>query len=330
MTQPLRVGLVGAGAIAQSYAQVLRSSEHMQAVGVADPRLEAAQALAEDLGCPSFESHEKLADDGRCEAMVVCTPPASHAPICLDLLGRSLPVLCEKPLALDSTSARAMLNAADDAGVVFTMASKFRYVEDVMRAKEIVTSGGLGDVVLFENAFTSRVDMSQRWNSDPAVAGGGVLIDNGTHSVDLVRYFLGPIEAVSCVEGKRIQGLPVEDTVRVFLRTREGVLANVDLSWSVNKELPTFLDIYGSEGTLRVGWSESKHRPVSSPEWIPFGKGYDKLEAFANQLENFSLAIRGEEPLLLGAEEALASVEVIEAAYESLRKDDWVAVKTAS
>jgi predicted dehydrogenase len=216
--------------------------------------------------------------------------------------------------------------AADEAGVVFTMASKFRYVDDVIRAKSLLASGLLGDIVLFENAFTSRVDMSRRWNSDPAMAGGGVLIDNGTHSVDIVRYFLGPIEAVEAVEGKRIQGLAVEDTVRLFVRTKSGVLGSIDLSWSLNKELDTYIDIYGSNGIVRIGWKGSKYRPLSSPDWIAFGKGYDKVEAFRRQVENFCGAVRGEEKLLITADEALASVRVIEAAYESMKKDDWVAV----
>jgi predicted dehydrogenase len=183
--------------------------------------------------------------------------------------------------------------------------------------------------VLFENAFTARVDMSRRWNADPRIAGGGVLIDNGTHSVDIVRYFLGPIEAVEAVEGKRIQGLQVEDTVRLFVRTHSGVLGSIDLSWSLNKELESYIDIYGSNGIVRVGWKESKYRPTSSPGWIVFGKGYDKVEAFQRQVENFCRAIRGEEKLLITAADALASVQVIEAAYESLRHDDWVGVGCA-
>ena len=326
MAKPMTFALVGAGAISQSYVQALRGSEMAKIVAVADVRAQAAQALAEDLGCASYDSHEKLAAAGVAEAAIVCTPPATHPEICRAFLERGVPVLCEKPLAVDVRHARELLEVAERAGVVFTMASKFRYVDDVIRAKSIVASGLLGEMVLFENAFTSRVDMTRRWNSDPRIGGGGVLIDNGTHSVDIVRYFLGPIEAVSAVEGKRVQGLAVEDTVRLFVRTTEGVLASIDLSWSLNKELESYIDIYGSNGTVRVGWKASRYRPTSSPDWIPFGKGYDKVEAFRRQVENFCRAVRGQEPLLITAADALASVEVIEAAYESLRHDDWVSV----
>lgn len=322
---PLRLGLVGAGAISQSYVQALRGSETARIAAVADVRPQAARALAESIGCEAYDSHEKLADAG-VDAVILCTPPDTHPDICNRFFGRGTSVLCEKPLAIESSKAAKMIETAAAAGVVFTMASKFRYVDDVIHAKSLVASGVLGEIVLFENAFTSRVDMSRRWNSDPAIAGGGVLIDNGTHSVDIVRYFLGPIEAVSAVEGKRIQGLAVEDTARLFVRTRSGVLGGIDLSWSLNKDLESYIDIYGSSGTIRVGWKESKYRPLSSPDWIVFGKGYDKVQAFRRQVENFCQAIRGEERLLIGPDDALASVQVIEAAYKSTRRDDWVAV----
>ena len=220
-----------------------------------------------------------------------------------------------------------MIDAAERTGALLTMASKFRYVEDVIKAKSIVTSGILGEIILFENAFTSRVDMTSRWNANPAISGGGVLIDNGTHSVDLMRYFLGPLAEVHALEGKRVQGLPVEDTARLFVQSIGGVMGSVDLSWSINKELDSFLNIYGSQGTVQVGWKESRYRQQSSRDWVIFGKGYNKLQAFRDQIGNFARAIRRNEPLLITAEDALASVEVIEAAYRSLRESAWTPVR---
>lgn len=326
MGQELKFGLIGAGGIAQSYVQAFENCERARLVAVADIRADAARALAEGMGCQSYDSYQAMAKQAKLDAVIVCTPPVSHPEICLYFLEAKVHVLCEKPLSIDSTSAKMMVGAARRAGVTLTMASKYRYVDDVVRAKSIVTSGILGEIVLFENAFTSRVDMSSRWNANPAISGGGVLVDNGTHSVDLMRYFLGPLAEVQAVEGKRVQGLAVEDTVRIFVRSVNGIMGSIDLSWSINKELDSYVNIYGSHGTVFVGWKESKYRQSSGRDWVVFGKGYDKVQAFRNQLNNFSKAIRGEEALLITAEDALASVEVIEAAYAALRRNHWTAV----
>lgn len=326
----VKFGLVGAGAIAQAYAQAFAGCEEARLVAVADSRPEAARALAEQCGCCGYESYTAMAETEALDAVVICTPPVSHPEICCEFLGRQIHVLCEKPLSVDSVSAMRMVMAAQHSGALLTMASKFRYVDDVARAKSIVASGILGEIVLFENAFTSRVDMRARWNSDPRVSGGGVLIDNGTHSIDLMRYFLGPLIEVQVVEGKRLQGLRVEDTVRMFVRSLSGVMGNIDLSWSIDKELDSYIKIYGSHGTIAVGWKESKYRQSSNREWVVFGHGYDKVQAFRRQLVNFSHAIRGEEPLLITPEDALASVEVVEAAYAALRREQWMPVKRSS
>lgn len=328
MPDLLRLGLVGAGAIAQSYIKALEDSPLARWVGIADVRPEATAAAAELMGCDSYRSYKELADRAKCDAVVICTPPSCHAQIATHFIERGVAVLCEKPLSIDVDSARAICDAADRNGVVMAMASKFRYVEDVIRARSIVTSGLLGEIVLLENAFTATVDMSRRWNADAKISGGGVLIDNGTHSVDIVRYLLGPISQVLVVEGKRIQDLQVEDTVNMFMRTAGGVSVNVDLSWSINKELDDYIRIFGSSGTIRVGWRESSYRQTSSPDWVVFGSGYDKLSAFRSQLDNFCSRVLGTEPLLIGTEDAVASVEVIRAAYDSLAENRWATVDT--
>jgi predicted dehydrogenase len=324
--EKLRFGLIGAGRIADSYRQAFESARNARLVAVADTREEAARQLAEATRCHAYTSYQDMLAGEELEAVVVATPPASHGPICLDLCEHRIPVLCEKPVSIDVETAEQIRDAAWRNRVLFTMASKFRYADDVIRAKSIVTSGILGDLVLFENTFMSRVDMKSRWNADPTLSGGGVLIDNGTHSVDIMRYFLGPLEEIYVVEGKRSQGLAVDETVRVLVRGSSGVIGSVDLSWSVNKETDHYIAIYGSHGTLRIGWKESTYRQAGSRDWIVFGKGYDKVGAFRRQIENFSAAILGQEALQINADDAVASVEAIQAGYASLRQRRWTSV----
>lgn len=327
MSRPLRVGLVGAGGIASAYADLFQKVEIAQLVGVVDIDAQAAHALASRVDAIPFPNHADL-QQVDCDAVIICTPPVTHMKIASHFLERGIPVLCEKPLAINTASARKLVQLAQRNGIVLTMAAKFRFVEDVIRAKSIVDSGILGDIILFENAFASRVSMDGRWNADPEISGGGVLIDNGTHSVDIVRYFLGPIAEVMAVEAKRVQRLPVEDTAQLFLRTACDVPATVDLSWSINKELDSYINIYGSNGTIRVGWRESKFRQATSPDWVVFGQGYHKLDCMRRAVENFCRAVRGEEYLLIKPDEAIASVEVIEAAYRSLGRGGWIPVES--
>ena len=322
----IRFGLVGAGGIAQAYAQAFKNLRIARLVGVADVNLEAARKLGEQIGCRSYDSYEALGDEWPLDAVIICTPPVSHPEIALHFCQRKVHVLCEKPLSIDVSSAELMLDTARRCGVKLTMASKFRYVEDVVRAKSIVRSGILGDILLVENAFTSRIDMSTRWNSQRDISGGGVLIDNGTHSVDIMRYLLGPLSDVQVIEGVRGHALAVEETVQMFVHSSAGVLGRIDLSWSINKELESYINIYGTKGTVVVGWKASKYRQNTSNEWIVFGNGYDKVQAFSSNIVNFCGGIRGEEALLVTPCDAMASVEVIEAAYAALAHNQWTEV----
>ena len=330
MSQATRFGIIGAGAIAGAHLQALQAmGEEVLCVGVLDLHLESAKAMAEQADCPAFTELDHFLAEADPQAVILCTPPSTHAPIALRLMEQGISVLCEKPLSIEPDNARAMLEASEAAGVVFTMASKFRYVEDVEKARTLIADGTLGEIVLLENTFAARVDMRGRWNSDPAVGGGGVLIDNGTHSADIVRYLLGPVAEVQATEGNRFQSLEVEDTVHLFLRSQAGVLASIDLSWSINKQLDYYIGVYGTEGVMRIGWQESSYeRPDNGGKHV-FGSGYSKLGAFEAQLRNFLGAMRGEEALRITSAEAFDSVEVIAAAYRSLAANDWAKVAPA-
>ncbi|MBX3401147.1 MAG: Gfo/Idh/MocA family oxidoreductase, partial [Gemmataceae bacterium] len=241
-------------------------------------------------------------------------------------LGRGKHVLCEKPFTLTTESARRMATEAERAGKLLTMASKFRYVADVNKARAFIDEGLIGEVVLFENAFTSRVDMTNRWNGDPAISGGGVLIDNGAHSLDLTRFFLGTLAELHAVEGRRFQPLPVEDTAQVTVRSAAGVMGTIDLSWSINKERESYIEVHGLLGTIRIGWKESKYKLHRSPDWVVFGHGYNKAQAFRDNVGNFARHLRDGEPLVISLDDAVANVAAIDAAYRSLNRADWTRV----
>ncbi len=324
---PFRLGVVGCGRIAQAYLDALRGFQDVKLEAAVDTRGEAAQSAAEVWRCRSFESIEQMLDACTIDGAIVCTPPNLHAQGASQLLEAGVPVLCEKPFAIDLEEARAMVASAQQADRVLMMASKFRYVEDMIRAKSIIASGMMGQVHFYRNCFTARVDMRDRWNSNPEVAGGGVLIDNGTHSIDIVRYFLGPIKRIFAFEGRRIAGLPVEDTVTISAITDQDVMARIDLSWSIHIDTPNYVEVDGTEGALRVGWKASRYQHNGHPEWISFGVGYDKVKAFEAQIANFVNTVRGTAEPSINMYDGLHSVAVVKAAYQSLQSGCWVDVQ---
>ena len=318
-----RFAIVGTGAIARAYETAFSSVKNAQIVAVCDVDPVAAGEYGRRVGCPSYPTTRHLLAGAEFDAAVVCTPPVSHESIACELLQHGKHVLCEKPLAISVAAARRMMATARLSGAILTMASKFRYAADVRKARELLAEGAIGELTFAENAFASRVDMRNRWNSNAAVSGGGVLIDNGTHAVDVLRYFLGNLCDIQVVEGRRMQGLAVEDTVRLFVHNDAGVVGTSDLSWSIDKELETFLRLYGSLGTILVGWRESRFRRRGESNWNVFGNGYDKIQAFRDQLHNFCDAIDGTDRLAVTVEDAMASVQVIQAAYAALDRARW-------
>ena len=323
----VRFALIGCGRISQTHLQALDSEPDCELLAVSDIRQDAAHSVAEQYHCRHYTNYQKLLEREPVEAVIICSPPSTHSEIANVFLDEGVHILCEKPLSIASKTAAEMVDKARSKNLLLMMASKFRYVDEVIKAKGILESGILGEIIQFQNVFCSRVDMKNRWNSDPAVAGGGVLIDNGSHSVDIARYLLGPIDKVQAEEGKRVQGLRVEDTARIYFRTDSNVLGSVDLSWSFHKEQESYVDLFGTEGALSIGWKCAKYRQSENLEWVRFGNGYNKMAAFRNQIRNFVDTFQGTDLPLITAEDALASVRVIEAAYKSVGMDKWMGVE---
>ena len=279
----IRVAIVGAGAIARAHADALAASPHFNLVAVVDVDAARATALAEKFGARSATSPDALTD-GSIDAAIVSTPPNTHRAIATALLEAGVHVLCEKPFAIGRNNAYAMAETAKRCGRVLTMATKFRFVNDLTIARDAIAAGKIGTLYRISNTFASPVDMTGRWNLDPQASGGGVIIDNGTHSVDIMRYILGPIESVRAVESPKARAYTgVEDTARIECLSVGGVFGRIDLSWSEQSAGPWFISILGSRGGIDIGWKGSRRRFDGASEYTPFGVGYDKIAAFAGQ-----------------------------------------------
>ena len=323
MSNPFRLGIIGTGRIAQTYLANLNEVSGLDLVAVCDTEPAVVAASAEAYGCKSYTDPKALLTSEGLDGVVIATPPVTHKEIAIEAFRNGAHVLCEKPVAISGADIREMQMQAREHGRRLMMASKFRYVDDVSKARSIVQAGILGAPVRFENTFANWLDVRERWNSKREIAGGGVLIDNGTHSVDIARFILGPITDVSAYHGPKIQAIEVEDTSHLSFRSASGATGMVDVSWSIHKELSSYVEIWGTEGMLSLGWRESKYRQNHQTTWVQFGNGYDKNLAFRSQLDNFVNHCAGKEPARISSDDALASVLVIEAAYQSADDGSW-------
>ncbi|MFQ6070993.1 MAG: Gfo/Idh/MocA family protein, partial [Candidatus Aminicenantales bacterium] len=172
--------LVGCGRTARSYLEAIRFLPEVCLKEVVDISEEPSRSTARKAGCSSFTDFRSILRGNSVKAAVICTPPNTHPEITTFFLENGVHVLCEKPLAINSAQALEMLKKAKKHKRILIAASKFRCVEDIIRAKEIVNSGEIGKLIYFKNFFQSKVNMKNRWNSSKEVSGGGVLIDYGS------------------------------------------------------------------------------------------------------------------------------------------------------
>lgn len=247
----LRVGLVGAGVIGRKRVAALGSAE---LVACADLEPARAQALAAAVpGAVAESSWESLVQRTDLDVVMVATTNDALAPVAAAALERGCHVLVEKPAARSVQEIDAVAAAARHAGRVVRVGFNHRYHPALQKARAIVDAGLLGPLMFVRGRYGhgARLGYEREWRADPARSGGGELIDQGVHVIDLARWFLGDFVAVDGVARTLFWDMPVDDNAFLRLTTGDGRIAFLHVSCSEWKNLFSF-EIYGRLGKLHV------------------------------------------------------------------------------
>jgi predicted dehydrogenase len=316
----IRVGIVGCGQMGRWHFDSYKSDPRVELVGFVDTAFDRAEQFAREAGGRAFRSHTELLAQEKLDAVSVCTVPSTHRTVAIDSLEAGVHVLCEKPLAISVREAEEMSRKAAETKRLLFTAFKFRFHDEVRKAKELIDSGSLGRILSFRLMFGGYIDMHGQWYAQKALAGGGIIMDNGPHAADLMRYLFGDVRTISA-EVARIQDLEVEDTAKLDVRMENETVGTTDLSWCMRIPPRSYLEIYGEDGAASLDTQGISYKFKTWSQWKRDENELDVKGAFARQIHYFIDAVAGQNPLALGNGEGVASQRVIEAAYASIEQD---------
>ncbi len=324
----LRVGIVGLGRAGRVHLDAWRAVPGVQVVAVCDPASRVVAAARAEGLCALADASELFATVPL-DAVSIAAPPALHAPLALAALDHGIDVLCEKPLASTEPAAMGMLEAAARTGRHLLMATKFRHVPDLVAARGLIACGAIGEPLSFEIDFSSRVDMTGRWNARPGISGGGVIIDNGCHAFDVVGFLLGAVTRVHATRLERAQAIGVEDSATLLVEVEHGLIGRIELSWSLATQRETYVMVHGTEGSIDIGWRQSRLRLHRRPPRTLLAGAYDKQASHVAMVHAFRAVVAGARPPWITPAECLRTVAAVEASYRSLRSGGWAPVGTS-
>ena len=338
----LAVALIGAGAFGARRAAAVAGSGRSSLVVVADSAVQRAGELADSVGAlalPDWRAAIECTDVG---AVIISTPTRLAPKIALAALAAGKHVLAEKPFGRAAREIESAIELAAERQLVLKVGYNHRYHPAIAKAHELVAQGVIGRPLFLRCVYGhgGRPGYEKEWRSRPEISGGGQLLDQGVHALDLFRWFAGEFAEASALLSTSFWPVaPVEDNVFAMLRTRDGVVAQLHASWTQWKN--TFsLEIVGESGSLGVtglGRSYGPERLVQHtrpelggpPEEDHLALPPD-CDSLALEWNDFLDAVeRGGEPMSSGAD-AWRTLRLVDALYRSAREGRVVRLEPAA
>ena len=338
MTQTVKTGIVGCGNIAKSHAQGIAASPEAEFFAVCDSDFGRAEALAAEYNVPhAFGSLDEMLRSG-VEAVMVCTPHPVHEEIVVKSSEAGVHSLCEKPVAIELGEVDRMIEAADKAGVNFGVIFQRRFWPASQRIRAAIDSGEIGWPTLgLSQSWLWRPESyfaMDEWRGKWATEGGGVLMNQAVHMIDLLQWFMGPVTEVYGKHATLVHGayIDVEDTSVATLVFESGALGLIQAASTINPPFGFKVTIHGSNGnTLGVIESPEGTQGVNDlwtldPDdseraaWAATDAGNPGFPLFHQlQIQEFLQSIIAGRPPAVTGVEARKSLAIILAIYESQR-----------
>lgn len=245
------VGIIGCGFIGQKRAKALGGGGRL--IACADVDFSKATKLAQIYGAKAFESWHDLLQISDLDIVIVSTLHDSLAEITLAAVQADKHVLVEKPAARSADELEKIIEAIGDSKIKVRVGFNHRYHRALLKAKEIVDFGGLGELMFIRARYGhgARVGYDREWRADPNLSGGGELIDQGPHLIDLSRWFLGDFPHIQGFANTYYWDMPVDDNGFMLLKTEKNQVAFLHASCTEWKNLFS-MEIYGKKGKLDI------------------------------------------------------------------------------
>lgn len=332
MNKKVRFGIIGCGVIGPAHAESIKKLDNAELVAVCDIIEDRAKKMAEKFGVKNYYiNYHDLLNRDDIDVVSVCVPSGLHGDITIDAAKAGKNVLCEKPLDINKEKMTAMIKACRDNGVKLGCVFQRRTMLSAIKAREAIREGKLGKIVManaYLKYFRSQAYYdSEDWRGTWELDGGGALMNQGIHGIDLIQWMVGEVDSVFAYADHLVRNIEVEDTAVVAMKYKNGAFGVIEGATSVFEGEETVFEIHGDKGTIIFGDSGIKKWKTEEGE-VSFDTGEAMGGSRGPEISSFGhlavikdmvdAIINDREPMVPG-EEGRKAVDLILAIYESVR-----------
>lgn len=247
----MNVAIIGCGLIGRKRALALDKSDTLVACCDTNPMI--ADQFAKDFNCKQYLNPEQLIQEINCQVIIISVINKFAHDICIFALNKGVHVLVEKPLGLNEIEALSMFKLAKIKNLILKTGFNHRFHPSILKAKNLIEDGLIGNLLIIRSNYGhgSRIGMETEWRSSKLLCGGGELLDQGVHIIDLARWFAGEIKTVYGKIKTKFWDIEVEDNAFVILESENGIDIQFHVSWTNWKNVFIF-EIFGSKGYIKI------------------------------------------------------------------------------